>query len=166
MDAAPLPPAAEFARIEHSEALLKAIRARITQLELSHEVLDYAAGLPLGYSGKLLANPPVKRMGHFTLFLILQTLGLDIVLVENPEALESLKNRHFHRRRPFMLRQPRITVFTPDFRRVNGSKGARARNIKLSAKRRIALARRAARARWARVRALAAAASQPAPASP
>ena len=156
-------------RIEHSEQLLRVLRARVEELELSHESLDALVGWAPGYSGKLLSNPPLKRLGHFCLFLLLETLALDVLLVENPLRLERLKNRHVQRRRPVILRRPRITLFTPDMLRVNGVKGARARNLKLSPKRRKALALRAIRARWAKhrrdVQAAAVVASQSVPAS-
>ena len=157
-------------RVEHSEQLLAVLRRRVEELELSHENLDGLVGWSPGYSGKLLSNPPTKRLGHFCLFLLLDALALDVLLIESPERLERLKHRHVQRRRPVILRRPRITVFTPDMLRVNGAKGARARNLKLSSKRKKALALRAIRARWAKhrrrnIRAAAAAASPSAPAS-
>lgn len=148
-----------LARIEHSEALLTALRHRLVELNLTHEVVDHCAGFQNGYCSKLLSSPPQKRLGHFSLFVLLQVLGLDIVLVENPERLESLKNPMHLRRRPFVLRAPSIVCLSPDFMRANGVKGARARNAKLSEHRRSAIARRAAKARWARARAT----SQPTP---
>jgi hypothetical protein len=157
-----------LARIEHSEALLAALRARVAELELSHEIVDHLAGFQSGYCSKLLSDPPIRRLGNLSLFLLLQSLGLDLVLIENPQALESLKNPLHLRRRRTILRAPRIVHLTPDFLRMIGAAGARARNLKLSPKRRKALALRAIRARWAKhkrnVRAAAATASQPAPA--
>jgi hypothetical protein len=158
-----------LARIEHSEALLAALRRRVHELQLTHEVVDHLAGFPLGYASKLLANPPTKRLGHFSLFCLLQTLGLDIVLVENPLALEALRNPQHLRRQRLVLRRPSIVILTPDFLRANGTKGARVRNANLSPSQRSILARRAARARWAKHwrngQASVAAVSQPAPAS-
>ncbi|MFZ2082541.1 MAG: hypothetical protein WAV38_38970 [Xanthobacteraceae bacterium] len=156
-------------RIEHSEQLLAAIRRRVEELQLTHEIIDASIGWSPGYASKCLSNPPSKRLGHFGLFALLEILALDILLVENSERLERLKNSRHLRRRPLVLRSPRIVVLTPDMLRANGAKGARARNLKLSAKRRKALALRAIRARWAKhrrnVRASAAAASQSPPAS-
>jgi len=56
-------------------------------------------------------------MGAFTWFLILQALGLDIQLVENPELTERLKPK-FEKRK--LVRKParpagRIVQLTPDF---------------------------------------------------
>ena len=158
-------------RVEHSEQLLAAIRRRVEELKLSHEVLDDLCTFSPGYASKLLSNPPTKRLGHFTLFLLLQVLALDILLIENPERLEILKNPRHLRRRRLVLRAPRIVVLTPDFLRSIGAKGARARNLNLSPKRRKALALRAIRARWAKHRrnapdASSTAASQLAPLAP
>ena len=159
-----------LARVEHSEALLAAIRLQVEALGLSHEMLDHLTGLASGYSGKLLANPPIKRLGNLSLFLILEAIGLDIVLVENPQRLERLRNLKHPQRRQIVLRRPRIQIFRQDFLRLNGSKGGRARAAKLSAKRLSAIARRANRIRWAKhrrnIQAAAATASQSAIASP
>jgi hypothetical protein len=154
-----------IARIEHSEALLAALRRRLVELNITHEVVDYLGGFQLGYCSKLLSNPPVKRLGHFSLFALLEVLALDIVLVENPERLETLKNPAHLRRQRFLLKRPAIQIFAPDFLRLNGSKGGRARARNLSPKQLSRIGKRGARARWARVRA-SAAASPPAPASP
>jgi hypothetical protein len=159
-----------LARIEHSEALLVAIRRRLDELQLTHETVDQLAGFSSGYAGKLLSDPPTKRMGHFSLFLILQTLGLDMVLVENPDALETLMKPALKRRQRWIHKAPRIVVLTPDMLRANGIKGGHARAKKLSPKQLSKIGRKAVMARWAKyrrkVQALAAAASPPAPASP
>ena len=94
------------------------------------------------------ADPPLKRLGIFLQFVLLQTLGLDMILAENPAALEVLQNPKLKRRQAWVLRRPSIQVFTPDKLRINGRKGARVRNVKLSERQRSAIARRAARARW------------------
>jgi hypothetical protein len=112
----------------------------------------------------LLSDPPQRRLGHFSLFVLLQTLGLDMVLVENPDALEALKNPALRRRQRWIHKAPRIVHLTPDMLRVIGRKGGQARARKLTPKQLSKIGRKAVMARWARVRALAAAA--PAPASP
>jgi hypothetical protein len=139
-----------LARIEHSEALLAAIRRRVDELQITHEIIDHRSGFQSGYSSKLLSDPPQRRLGHFSLFVLLQTLGLDMVLVENPQALENLKNPMHKRRQAWMLRAPSIVHLTPDFLRLIGTKGGRARAQKLSEKRRSEISRQAAMARWSK----------------
>jgi hypothetical protein len=152
-------------RVEHSEGLLRVLRQRMVELQFTFEVIDHLSGFHQGYAAKLLANPPQKRLGHFSLFLLLQTLALDLLLVENPERLQALKNPLHLRRRKIVLRAPRSVILTEDYLRLIGSKGGFARAKKLSEKRRSRIAKRANRIRWARVRASAAEAPQSAPAS-
>jgi hypothetical protein len=137
-----------LARIEHSEALLAALRRRLDELQLTHEIIDHLTGFQNGYSSKLLADPPQRRLGHFSLFVLLQTLGLDMVLVENPQALEGLKNPALRRRQAWVLKAPRIVVLTPDFLRMIGTKGGRARVQKLSKQQHSKHARYMNRIRW------------------
>jgi hypothetical protein len=159
-----------LARVEHSEALLRALRQRLHELDLTHEVVDHLSGFAPGYCSKLLSNPPIKRLGHFSQFILLQVLGLDMVLVENPDALEALRNPKLKRRQRWLLKRPRIIVLTPDVLHANGVKGALARVRKLSKAQLSRHARHMNRVRWAKhrrsVRASAAAASQASPASP
>ena len=61
------------ATASHYHELLQTIRDRVVELEITHETLDAVAGLQSGYASKLLSNPPIKRMGPFTQFIILQT---------------------------------------------------------------------------------------------
>ena len=130
MDVAPTAPAAaEFARVEHSEQMLKAIRTRVEELNISHETLDHLAGLQSGYAGKILCNPPIKRMGAFTLFLVLQALGLSVVLVENTDLLKALKSRLIARKKPRFHALLRTVQWTPDAMRLRGRLGGLARAI-------------------------------------
>jgi hypothetical protein len=64
------------ATVSHYYELLQTIRDRVSELGITHETLDAVAGLQSGYASKLLANPPIKRMGAFTQFIVLQALGM------------------------------------------------------------------------------------------
>ncbi|WMT78747.1 hypothetical protein [Bradyrhizobium sp. Ash2021] len=55
-------------------------------MEIARLELDRIAGLATGHAGKLLSRSPVKRMGMQSLGPILQTLGLIIMVVEDPAA--------------------------------------------------------------------------------
>jgi hypothetical protein len=140
-----------IARIEHSEALLAALRRRLDELQITHETVDHLSGFASGYASKLLSDPPTKRLGHFSLFVLLQTLGLDIVLVENPEALEALRNPMHRRRQAFVLKRPGHLIFSADFLRRNGSKGGNARARKLTPRQLSEIGRLGAQARLAKL---------------
>ena len=69
--------------------LVETFRQRAVELELSRSEIDRLAGLPSGYSGKILslgAAKEPKRMGMISLENMLATLGLKIVLVVDEAA--------------------------------------------------------------------------------
>ena len=120
---------------DHNE-LLVAIRQRVEQLDLSHSTVEYLSGLQSGYLSKVVANPPPKRMQPFTWFLILQALGCELQIVENPQLMERLKPRFEKRklRRKEVRSKSGIIELTPDFRVRRARLGglARARLFNLS----------------------------------
>jgi hypothetical protein len=65
-------------------------RARAVELGISRSELDRIAGLPSGYSGRLLGNYEVakkpRRMWPASLDAILGTLGLKILIIEDEAA--------------------------------------------------------------------------------
>ena len=63
------------------------LRARAEALNISREQLDEIAGLPAGYSAKLLAMEPVRGMGKMSLGALLASLGLTLIVVEDQLAL-------------------------------------------------------------------------------
>jgi hypothetical protein len=70
--------------------LIETCRARASELELSRLELDRLAGLPSGYSAKLLgkdgAGQKQKRMWPIGLEAMLGTLGLKVLLIEDEAA--------------------------------------------------------------------------------
>jgi hypothetical protein len=134
--------------------LLKAIRGRVAALDVSHEIIEEIAGIQRGYLSKVTADPPPKRMGAFTWFLILQAIGLDMQLVENPDLTAKLKPRWTKRKVVRKLVRPagRIVQLTPDFYSRISRMGNEARSRNLTPERRSELARVAAEARWRRHR--------------
>ena len=66
---------------------------RVEELEVSRETIDHVSGLQSGYSSKILAPVPLKRVGSVTLGLLLSTLGLKLVVAEDREALAALRHR-------------------------------------------------------------------------
>jgi hypothetical protein len=86
--------------IRSMEDLLAALRARRDELELTHERLDDISGLPSGYFGKLLAPVPIKNLGWMSLGLALDSLGVALVLTENPDQVRLVSRRWVKRERP------------------------------------------------------------------
>jgi hypothetical protein len=142
------------ATVSDHNQMLVAIRRRIEELELSHETVEFLAGLQSGYLTKVIADPPPKRMSPFTQFLILQAFGLNVQLVENPQLIEKLKGRWTTRKLRKSMRTAvsidRVIHLPPDFMRRISRMGCEARMQKLTPARRSELARHAATARWSK----------------
>jgi hypothetical protein len=76
-----------FARVVyHYAAFIEAMRDRSVDLQISRLEIDRISGLPQGFSGKVLSRNPVKRIGLHSLGPLLETLGLIIMIVEDPAA--------------------------------------------------------------------------------
>ena len=82
------------------DSLVALLRQRFDSLQTTFEALDHASGLHSNYSNKLLGSVPVKSLGRVSLGPILQSLGLAILVVEDPAALARVRNRLTRRRRP------------------------------------------------------------------
>jgi hypothetical protein len=80
--------------------LVAALRARRDELAISHETLDYIAGLQSGYVSKLLAPDPMKGLGPMSLPALLGALGVALVLVDDPEQIERVRDQWIKRKRP------------------------------------------------------------------
>ena len=87
---------AVLAEVHTYDELQAALRARALALDVvidsrcsprihRKEALDGVAGLPAGYSSKVLAGR--KRAGRTSLGALLSALGLKLLVVEDPEAL-------------------------------------------------------------------------------
>jgi hypothetical protein len=62
-------------------------------LDVSNLVLDDVTGLPSGYSGKLLSRRFRRTLGRVSLGVLLQALGVKLVVVEDPAALDRVRDR-------------------------------------------------------------------------
>jgi hypothetical protein len=144
-------------RVGHYRELIAAIEARRFGRGITSEALDAIAGLASGQSGRLLAHPNPDgnsrhRAGLFTVFLWLEALGLGMMLVEDPQALERYKARPSKDCRPRFPAKAGIVYEFPDFRIMRARKGGHARAAKLSPAKLSRIGRKGARARWAAVR--------------
>jgi hypothetical protein len=69
-------------------------RARADELELSRLEIDHLSGLASGHSSHLLAKRFTQRLGPLSLPLMLDTLGLRLLVVEDPKlTARTLKRR-------------------------------------------------------------------------
>jgi hypothetical protein len=94
-----------FARVVyHYSAFIEAIRDRTVDLQISRLEIDRIAGLPQGFSGKALSRNPVKRIGLRSLGPLLETLGLIMMIVEDPAA----RDRTLARRAPVDVNNQRF----------------------------------------------------------
>jgi hypothetical protein len=70
--------------------LHEALRLRAEVLDVSRLTIDEAAGLPSGYTGKLLCPHPAKGLGRLSLGPLLGALGVMLILVEDPAMVEAV----------------------------------------------------------------------------
>jgi hypothetical protein len=143
MDASPV-------RVHHYAELLAVVRARVAELNISHQTLDHIAGLPSGYAGQILCEVPRKRMGGLSQFLILGALGLSLEVHEDTEALERVRSRLVQRSQRHVRKRTevRMIVLHPDLLRLRAQRGGLAYVRNTTPQQRSKAARHAARARW------------------
>jgi hypothetical protein len=144
--------------IPHYNALLRFARARLHELHMTYETLDAVAGWAPGLAAKVLASSSFSRLGPEPMFLMMNALGCELVVQENPEMLARILSRTRYSKRKVPAnkspwhRTAKKLQFTPDELRINGRNGGIARAKKLTPKRRTAIARVAVKARWALAR--------------
>jgi hypothetical protein len=79
--------------VAHSwDELRDVLRARKDALGVSFETVDDVAGLTLGYSAKLFGSRH-RNFGPRSLDAVLPTLGVCLIVVEDPEQLARLQSR-------------------------------------------------------------------------
>lgn len=149
---AAIAPTAELGVVRSYADLHQIMRARADALEITRDALDELAGLQTGYSGKVLAPRPMKRImrreADMVLAVMLPVLGMKLVAVVDEEAVERFKNRRVKRKLPSVLSTTVHLQFSRrelKRRQRNGGKNSRKNMSKQAAK---SLARKAAKARW------------------
>jgi hypothetical protein len=142
----------ELAVVCDYDGLHTALRERVNELNISRETLDAVSGIPAGYSGKLLCVPPMRALGRVSFGPVLQSLGLCLIVAEDGDALARVADQLVARKHGLRA-NARIDfpkwLFTP----ARAAKCARKRWENVTPAQRSKIARRAIRARWARVRA-------------
>ncbi len=66
--------------------VIRALRDRTAELQISMVAIDSIAGLSDGYAAKLLSLSPAKVLGPISMGPTLETLGLRLMLVEDTAA--------------------------------------------------------------------------------
>jgi hypothetical protein len=82
-----------LAVVRSTEDLRKLFRQRVADLNISLETLDEIAGLPTRYCSKLLAPHPHKNFGAISFEALLGALALQLVALEDAEALDRVRRR-------------------------------------------------------------------------
>jgi hypothetical protein len=138
--------------VKSQREFLAAIRERIGQLNVSLESVNEMCSLPPRYANKLLSPSPIKRLGVGSLWQLARGLGMELQLVENPEATRQIRAETVPRR--LKLTKPTSFAVHQDltfrFMRKIGRKGGAASRAYMTRREATELGRRAARARWAK----------------
>ncbi len=141
----------------HYGVALDAIRARMAHLRIALPTLDALLGLPERYSSKCLCVPPVKFYSRDTLLDAFVALGIPLVPVEDAElTARTLAHRDFKHHSgagPAMRGSARMKVIPTEYLRLMASQGGHARAAAMTEEQLSRAGRKAARARWAAVRA-------------
>jgi hypothetical protein len=137
-----------IATVSSYQEMLAALRSRVTELQINGERFDHFAGLPTGYLSKLIGAKPIRRLGMVSFQPVLAALGLRLLVIEDQEATERLKNC-LPPRNPSYVRSVAVHGhLTTRFLQKIGRKGGENSRVNLSKRLRKQLARKAALARW------------------
>ena len=103
--------------IKSQAELAQLFRDRRDELNIPHSVIDAIAGIPDGYAGKLLCNPPMRNFGEISLRAVLGALALgiiQIVVAEDPEQAAKIGHRWVQRKRSYSAPAKTRCVVKPD----------------------------------------------------
>jgi hypothetical protein len=139
--------------------LQMALRARCDELEVRFDSIDDESCFPARYAGKILGPRPVKSLGAQSLPAIMACLGVQLALIERPDALANYTPRLAKRRRDAgerVLAEGKRR-YKHNLRAGNSHWGEMMRRIQImvtNPKQRSVVARHAANARWSATRKL------------
>jgi hypothetical protein len=92
MDATAGTPSDHLAVVTDYASLVAALRARADHLNISRQMIDVLGNLAQGHSAKLLSQRPVKGLGEISFGSVLFALGVQLVMMENPEAMAAIRD--------------------------------------------------------------------------
>jgi hypothetical protein len=143
-----------LATVTDYDEMIDALRARMAELGVTNETIGAIAGLAGGYVGKLLAPSRIKKLGVMSFGVMLQSLGLKLLVVEDTKTSAKMRPQWAQRKKAAPLVAmaripPRATWL---FSSRSGRKAAKARAEKMSAAARSAIGLHAITVRWQRER--------------
>lgn len=149
-------PIAETTTISNPRELRNALRAIIKTSGMSRRKLDEVAGLPAGYTDKLLCEPPVRNIGPTSLFPLLWALSQRILFVPDLASKQKIEMHHMFQTRDERKgrgdehwRNAKALSIIVERAKITGSEGGKARARKLTKSQRNKIASKAAHVRWA-----------------
>jgi hypothetical protein len=141
-----------LATVNDYPGMLAALRARAEELRISRETIDQVAGLPSGYSGKILGIKQVRRLNLISLGPVLGALGIKLVMVEDAAALRDFGGRS-NKRHENRVRNNVVNIFRnrSEFSAMGKIGGKNSRKY-MDKKTASELGRKAIKARWGKPR--------------
>ncbi len=139
---------------------LQPIMRRVADMRgLSRDQLDEISGLPRGYSAKVLAEVPLRKLGPDTFGPLASAIGLKFIAIDDDVALAKFTARGEKRVEKYALNAGKnngVVHFKISLRKLRqmGRKGGRNSRKHMSWKTKRGLGRKAANARWDKVRAV------------
>ena len=79
--------------IRSYDDLIVVARARMAELQITFETLDDCSGVQSGYAAKLLALSKIKTLGPMSFCAIMGALGIQLIAIEDAEAIARMKAR-------------------------------------------------------------------------
>jgi hypothetical protein len=158
----------EVAHVRDYDDLVEAVRTRLSELSATTLALDNVAGLPSGYTGKLLGAKRIKRFGMTSLGPTLEALGVKMIVVVDEESERRFSERMRNtRQRPAkgvsteaeleesrvlkgLLADYRLRTLMSGMAKIYGGVGGRVRAARLSKEKRHRIAKAAAGGRPSR----------------
>jgi len=149
-------PLRQIAVIADELDLVRILRERLDELNVSRSELDIEAKLTSGHSSKLLCLPPIKYFGMKSFWNVLEAVGYAVIIVEDPAATKRYAERmakreinHVRRRSRALALSGRIPwLITKENAAKLGSKGGKNSLPKRSLRSRKKLSKMANQIRW------------------
>ena len=80
--------------VTHRAELIRLVRRRIAELDVTYESIDNICGFPSRYTSKLLCDPPIRGMSADSMFALLGALGLAALVQSDDVRLAALRQHH------------------------------------------------------------------------
>jgi hypothetical protein len=139
----------QLGEFDSVESLQKLLRLRIEQMQISRLELDQLSGLPAGYSSKLFAELPIRKLGRLSLPLILGALQVKLIaVVDETAATQARITMRTRKANAVRVQAVHSIVFTRRRLQQMGKRGGANSRAYMSRRQASALGKRAAQARW------------------